>query len=139
MEEIEEFIKKIKGNGIIRKLDELGRIVIPMEYRMNKIVDGETKVRIYSINNYVIVEILKSELKENIKKFNNLGRIVIQKEIRKNLGWIEDDEIIVWDCENVFILQKLRKECVFCKKNNNLMEFKRELICEECKNELKEI
>lgn len=116
MEEIEEFIKKIKGNGIIRKLDELGRIVIPMEYRMNKIVDGETKVRIYSINNYVIVEILKNELKENIKKFDNLGRIVIQKEIRKNLGWIEDDEIIVWDCENVFILQKLRKECVFCKK-----------------------
>lgn len=47
MEEIEELIKKIKGNGIIRKLDELGRIVIPMEYRMNKIVDGETKVRIY--------------------------------------------------------------------------------------------
>lgn len=30
MEEIQEVIKNIKSDGIIRKLDELGRIVIPM-------------------------------------------------------------------------------------------------------------
>lgn len=139
MEEIQEVIKNIKSDGIIRKLDELGRIVIPMEYRMSKIIDGETMVKVYNINNYVIVQILDDQLDKKVKKFDNLGRVVIQKEIRKKLGWIANNEIKVWNYENSFILQKVETECVFCGGSNNLIEFKNTLICQECKNELRKI
>ena len=139
MEEIQEVIKNIKSDGIIRKLDELGRIVIPMEYRMSKIIDGETMVKVYNINNQVIVQILDDQLDKKVKKFDNLGRVVIQKEIRKKLGWIANSEIKVWNYENSFILQKVETECVFCRNSNNLIEFKNTLICQECKNELRKI
>ena len=48
MSEVEKVINKAKkSNGIIRKLDELGRIVIPKDYRKGKVVDRETKVAIW--------------------------------------------------------------------------------------------
>ena len=122
MEEIQEVIKNIKSDGIIRKLDELGRIV-----------------KVYNINNYVIVQILDDQLDKKVKKFDNLGRVVIQKEIRKKLGWIANSEIKVWNYENSFILQKVETECVFCRNSSNLIEFKNTLICQECKNELRKI
>ena len=118
-------------------LPQLDRETNCKEFLNCSVLEANGQAMVLNVDNVAVL--FRAINKENIKKFDNLGRIVIQKEIRKNLGWIEDDEIIVWDCGNAFILQKLRKECVFCKRNNNLMEFKTELICEECKNELKEI
>ena len=75
MKELQEFIKNIKTDGILRKLDDLGRVVIPIEYRGNKVKDGETKVDIYQIDEYVIIEILKNQKEETKRRFDTLGRI----------------------------------------------------------------
>lgn len=139
MEEIEEFIKNIKTNGIIRKLDDLGRLVIPIEYRRDKVIDGETPVNIFNIGDYVIVEILEEKVDKYTKRFDGLGRVVIQIEIRNKLNWNKDDEIKIWDSGKYFVLQKVKSECIFCGKKNDLIEFRNELICEQCKKELKEI
>ena len=140
MEEIEELIKNIKTNGITRKLDELGRLVIPSEYRNGKVVDGVTPVKVYNIGDYVVVELLdKVETEKNTKKFDELGRIVVQIEIRKKLNWNRYDKIKIWDCEKYFIMQKEKNECVFCGRKDNLIEYKNQLLCEQCKKELKMI
>lgn len=140
MEEIEELIKNIKTNGITRKLDELGRLVIPSEYRNGKVVDGVTPVKVYNIGDYVVVELLdKVEKDKNTKKFDELGRIVVQIEIRKKLNWNSNDKIKIWDCEKYFIMQKEKNECVFCGRKDNLIEYKNQLLCEQCKKELKTI
>lgn len=116
MDEVEKIIKNIKTDGIIRKLDELGRVVIPKDYRQGKVEDGETKIAIYHINNYVVIEILKDQSKETNRKFDDLGRIVVNKEIRNELNWHEKDSIEIWNIENYFILKKVEEECVFCGK-----------------------
>ena len=138
MEEIEELIKNIKTNGSIRKLDELGRLVIPSEYRKGKVVDGETPVKVYNIGDYVIVELL-DKADENTKKFDELGRVLVQVEIRKKLNWNKDDKIEIWDCDKYFIMQKEKNECVFCERKDNLIKYKKQLLCEQCKEELKKI
>ena len=137
MEELQDIIMNIKTNGIIRKIDELGRVVIPLEYRKDKVKDGETNVKIYNINSYVIVEILDEKTKKHIKKFDNLGRIVIQIEIRNELKWKPNDEIKIWNYGKYFILQKVKDECIFCGRKDSLVEYKNELLCEECKNAIK--
>ena len=109
MSEVEKVINKAKkSNGIIRKLDELGRIVIPKDYRKGKVVDRETKVAIYNIKDYVIVEI--------IEQTENSGRVVVNIEIRNKLEWKEKDSIEVWSFGKYFILKKVEEECIFCGK-----------------------
>lgn len=116
MSEVEKVINKAKkSNGIIRKLDELGRIVIPKDYRKGKVVDRETKVAIYNIKDYVIVEIIEQTENSN-KRFDELGRVVVNIEIRNKLEWKEKDSIEVWSFGKYFILKKVEEECIFCGK-----------------------
>lgn len=134
--EMKEIIEKIKTNGIIRRLDELGRIVIPIEYRHNKIVDGKTKVKIDNIEDFVVVEILEDNIKTFTRRFDDLGRIVVPAEIRDRLNWQKKDEIEIWEYGKYLILQKTKKECVFCGNKKNLIKYKKEMICQKCKEDL---
>lgn len=141
MEELNKVIKEINETnkrGIIRKLDELGRVVIPVEFRGENVEDGITNVEIYQIGKYVVVEVLKEKY-EKKKKFDELGRVVINIEIRNKLNWNEKDEIEIWNYnDKFFILRKVEKECIFCFSNKDLIEFKKTLICKNCKKELLE-
>ena len=107
MNSIEKITKNITTNGIIGKIDELGRILIPKKYRKDKVIDGETKIAIYNIEKFVIIEILKNQSEDTNKKFDELGRVVIYKEIRKRLNWKEKDSIEMWNYDNYFILKKV--------------------------------
>lgn len=139
MDEIKNFLKQIKMqkvNGIIRKLDELGRVVIPVVYRNGKVKDGETKILIHNIEEYVIIEILKDQLSKTNKKFDELGRVVVNVEIRNKLAWRVKDNIEIWNCENYFILRKKEIECIFCGNKKNLNKYKEKFICNRCKKEI---
>lgn len=119
MSEVEKIIEKAKQvNGMIRRLDELGRIVLPKDYRQGKVVDGETKVAIYHVKDYVIVEILEDSADTN-RKVDELGRVVINIEIRNELEWKEKDSIETWNFGKYFILKKVAMECVFCGKKKD--------------------
>lgn len=125
--EMQEILQITSTSGIERKLDELGRIVIPKNYREGKVEDGETKVEIYQINDWVIIEILDKETKK-FKKFDELGRVVIYIEIRNKLNWEEADPIEIWNYEKGFILKKVQKKCIFCNEKNNLLIYKEKLV-----------
>lgn len=106
MNEIKEMIKNIKTSGISRKLDELGRILIPIDYRKEKVEDGKTKVNIYDIDEFVIVEILEDQTVDTNKKFDEIGRVIIDKKTREKHNWKEKDEINIWNIGRYFILKK---------------------------------
>lgn len=83
----------MKATGVIRRIDELGRIVIPKELRKNmRLKDGEN-LEIYTVDNEKIV----------LKKFSNLKNIsdlaiyiteAISKELKKTCIITDNDEII---------------------------------------------
>lgn len=139
MNNLEQIVKNVTGFGIPRKLDELGRVVIPIEYRKGKIMDGKTKLRIYQIRDYVIIEILPDDVPCR-KKFDELGRVVIFIEIRKDLNWNENDYIEIWEYKNYFILRKMQDKCIFCgKEKRNLVQYREKLICKQCKKAIESL
>ena len=119
MSELEHLIENIKTDGIDRDLDELGRIVIPSDYRNGKVIEGETPVKIHNIGKHVVIEILEGKAKKHQKKFDGLGRVVVPIEMRNDLKWKTKDKIKI------------------CGETNNLIKYRNELLCKNCKQELK--
>ena len=131
-----------KKTGMIRKVDELGRVVIPSEIR--KIFDFVEKspVELSVHGTDLILEIPK--INENaegiglIKLFDELGRITIPIEIRNKLGFEVKSEIEILIEGRSIILRKYLTSCVFCGKEKNFIEFKSKKVCNTCLRKLKE-
>ena len=78
-------------NEFIRKLDGLGRIVLPKEYRKKLRINDDSKLKITLEENYIKIE-KYSDINNNLDKILNLKK-VLKKEI--------DLEILVTDLDNV--------------------------------------
>lgn len=46
----------LKSTGIVRKTDELGRIVIPIEIRRNMDIENKDAVEIYTSGEYIVLQ-----------------------------------------------------------------------------------
>lgn len=138
LEDLKKFKKQITHAGIIRKLDELGRVVIPIEFRKNKI-ENNTPVYIQRVENYVVLSLNCEDETGTQRKFDELGRIVINKEIRTDLEWNTKDSICIWAYKNYIILKKYEDKCIICGNTKDLIQFNGKLICENCKKELSEV
>lgn len=46
----------MKSTGIVRKLDQLGRVVLPIELRNNMELPGGTPMEIYTDSNTIIIK-----------------------------------------------------------------------------------
>ena len=90
----------MKATGVIRRIDDLGRIVIPKEIRKNlKIIDGDS-LEIYIDNNQII-----------LNKYSALDSIVyISKRIVDSFYKIFNKSIIITDKEKVIAYSKNKKE-----------------------------
>ena len=113
MTEINEIINKLKKNkeisGIVRKIDELGRIVIPIEYRRKFSLDRPINIAISSEENFVVIEILKNEQKDS-QRLDEFGRVLIKIELRNLWGWKEKDSIEIWNISKYIILKKVENK-----------------------------
>ncbi len=75
-----------------RKVDELGRIVLPIEYRAHYSISAGDAVAI-TATDYDLVLSKASEATENTKTVDELGRVVIPAALRKQLN-ISSKELI---------------------------------------------
>lgn len=77
----------MKKTGIVRRLDDLGRIVIPKELRIKFFGKPNILGRLVEIyldkDSKIILNPYPKKTTENLKAFDDLGRVYINKEIRK--------------------------------------------------------
>lgn len=129
------------NTGIIKTIDNLGRILIQKEIRENLKLNYNDKMNIYLENNNIVIEkyIEDEETNTLIRRIDELGRVVIPIEIRNRLGIIEKDKFEIYVDKNKIILKKYHTSCIFCRSTNNLIEYNNKLICNNCKTEISKI
>ncbi|HHV13239.1 MAG TPA: hypothetical protein GXX75_23485 [Clostridiales bacterium] len=117
-------------NGIIRKLDELGRICPPKEIRQatglntNMNLDLEIKDRVLRLT------------KGSGRHIDELGRYVIPKEIRRVNGWDTGQELEVYAEDGAICIRK--PGCEWCTETENLVEVNNHTLCWECAGKVAE-
>jgi AbrB family transcriptional regulator (stage V sporulation protein T) len=83
----------MKATGVIRRIDELGRIVIPKEIRKNMTIKQGENLEIYTIDNDTIA--LKKY--STLSKFSEIGNVLIDtlyQTINKEVLLIDTSNII---------------------------------------------
>ena len=105
MQNIKSVVEKLTDSWIIRRVDELGRLVIPVNYREKGFESGKI-CYLSRYEDYIILSKKDEKNSKFQKMLDELGRITINKEIRKDLEWNEKDAICVWLSEGYVIMKK---------------------------------
>lgn len=113
------------ANGIVRKIDELGRVVIPIEIRRSTGIDVLVLTDL-TINNGVL-----HLTKGNGRHIDELGRYVIPKEIRRRNSWETGQEMEVYSENGEICIKK--RGCDWCDETENLKVIKGHALCRECR------
>ncbi|MBR0427646.1 MAG: AbrB/MazE/SpoVT family DNA-binding domain-containing protein [Clostridia bacterium] len=99
-----------ESNFIIRKIDDLGRIVIPRDKRKENGIAIKDKFEICTEDKEIILKRINNEEISNEQKItrsiDELGRIVLPKIIREDLGFNIGDEVKIFFMTNSTILIK---------------------------------
>ncbi len=131
----------MKSTGIVRRVDQLGRIVLPKELRKTfNVVEMVDSLEIYVEGSAIILK--KYDFSSNnagvIRRIDQLGRIVLPIELRRNLGIVEEkDALEIYIDNDAIVLKKYEPACVFCGNAKNVITFKAKNICSACVQELK--
>jgi AbrB family transcriptional regulator, transcriptional pleiotropic regulator of transition state genes len=67
-----------------------------------------------------------------IRRVDELGRIVIPVEIRKRFGIHDHDALEISVQGNSVVLSRPHGECVFCGREDGLVEYRQRSICRDC-------
>ena len=71
-----------------------------------------------------------------VRKLDDLGRIVIPMELRRVFGITPEDNLEIFVEDDKIILQKVEPKCVFCKTEDDLIDYKGKKVCHPCQEEL---
>lgn len=127
----------MKATGITRKIDELGRIVLPIELRRKFNIEYKDTIDIYTEDNKIILKKDDSSPSAGIiRKIDELGRVVLPVELRKKFGIEIKDSIDIYIEEDRIILKKYETSCIFCGEAEDVVQFKGKNICPDCINEI---
>lgn len=96
----------MQATGIVRKIDSLGRFVLPIEIRRAQgIADGD----LIEISRHKDTVILRKQKSNGLaRKMDHLGRVVIPKELRRLLELSESAPVEVFVTEDKIILKKYK-------------------------------
>ena len=67
-----------------------------------------------------------------IRKVDNFGRIVLPIEIRNHFDIDIRDQIEIYTDIDKIVLKKFELSCLFCGKNEDIVEYKGKSICDSC-------
>lgn len=90
----------MKNTGVVRKIDELGRIVIPKEIRKNLNIRSGEDVQIYIEEDKIILKKYQKilSIKENAQKYLNMISKLTSSEV-----YVTDREKIIVSTSNRFV------------------------------------
>lgn len=134
----------MKATGIVRKIDELGRLVVSSEIRKDLGICSNEKMDIYlDANNpeFIVLEKFQdgSSSVGSARKLDNLGRIVIPKEIRRNLFIKNKDYLEFLTEDNKIYIKKYIQGCVLCHDITDSVEYNGRKVCKNCIDKLNKI
>lgn len=122
--------------GIVRNLDHLGRVTLPIDYRRSfGISTGENApIGIYIKDNVICLHMKKEKFIGVVRELDGLGRICLPKEFRKSLKIEDCDLIDMWIENDEICLRKATLQCVICgsEKESELLEVDSVLVCRSC-------
>ena len=95
----------MKFRGIIRKLDDLGRITIPKEYLDEIGMNASTEVSLVLFEEGLLLR--QASFDGTTRKLDNLRRVTMPKRIREHLAIVERDRL------EMFLLEE---DAVYIKK-----------------------
>ncbi len=135
-QEKKEVLLNATNIGITRKIDELGRIVIPKEYRSSGGFLPKQVVVIDFVDECIIIKKQENCEINYARKIDSLGRIVIPKEFRDTWDWKENDIVNISKYKSYLLVKKINDSCIFCHKKKKLEMYLKKYICKDCKQEL---
>ena len=127
------------ATGLTRRIDKLGRIMVPKAIRSEYGISEHTPVEIFTRGDFIIIKkyTFSDEDIQSRYHTDNVGRIVLPKAIRKQFGLAEcDDYVEIFTEEHSILLKKYERSCVICGQSEGLMQIKDKKICRECVEEI---
>ena len=141
---ISEMISNLQGNrlkevsmkGIVRRIDDLGRITLPMEYRRSFGIGAreDAPIGIYVNKNIIRLHMKKEKFVGMVRNLDELGRLTLPKEIRKSLKFDDHELVDMWIDNEEICIRKATLQCVICGSDDEgqLMDVDGVLICRSC-------
>lgn len=132
----------MKRTGVVRRIENVGRIVIPMEYRKVLGIEPKDPLEMLIIENKIVLRKYDKDSASNdstgvVRNIENVGRIVIPMEFRKVLNISAQDLIEISIENSCIVLSKYEPNCLLCGNTNDIIEFNDKLICRSCIEKLK--
>ncbi|MBR2476622.1 MAG: AbrB/MazE/SpoVT family DNA-binding domain-containing protein [Clostridia bacterium] len=133
----------MKATGIIRRIDDLGRLVFPIEIRRTLGIEEGDKMEIYVTDNKIVckkyVPAMGQATTSIVRPLDALGRTVIPMELRKMLSLPLKAAMQIFVEGDAIVLKEYEEKCVFCGSSADLMDFKNKRICAVCKEQLSKL
>lgn len=130
----------MKSTGIVRRIDDLGRLVFPIEIRKILGIDTGDKIEIYTADNKIICRKYIAEMGQNavgvVRPLDSLGRAVIPMEMRKMLSLPVKAAMQIFMDGDAIVLAEYEEKCVFCGGGDGLADFKNKKVCASCREQL---
>jgi AbrB family looped-hinge helix DNA binding protein len=110
------------AKGIVRKLDELGRITIPKEFRRTYGIEEKDPLGLF-VDDDTIYLIKNAEgFHGVVRNLDDLGRYTLPIEVRRTLGYIENQEVDIFiePLEDAICIRKSGDYCKICGSTQDL-------------------
>lgn len=126
----------MKSTGIVRRVDQLGRIVVPKEIRKNlNIVEVVDSMEIYLEDGMIVFKKFDGNVAAAgiVRRVDQLGRVVLPIELRRMLNIVEEkDALEIFIDDGAILLKKYEPACTFCGNFKDITLFKGKNICFGC-------
>ena len=129
----------MKNSGILRNVDERGRLVLPSSLRENLKLYTGAKLQLYIDGDFIILE-KYNDTKDNkiaiTRSIDGIGRIVLPKTLRDTLNIPYKTSLEIYLFKNGIGLKKYTPNCILCKGIKDLIEYNEKLVCAKCIHKL---
>lgn len=127
------------ATGLTRRVDKLGRIMVPIAIRNEYGIGEKDAVEIFTREDFIVIKKYVSEDGEIKSRYStdNVGRIVLPKSIRKEFSLMDGADFVeIFTEQDSILLRKYERNCVICGQNEGLIAVRGKKICRECLEEI---